>query len=75
MKPSQLLRERGWCQGAYQTTDGRCCLVEALIKTERTGDTGTFLRNHLRTPFLTEWNDAPGRTADEVIAALEAIGE
>jgi len=29
------------------------------------------VREYLRTSFLTEWNDAPGRTADEVIWLLE----
>lgn len=38
------------------------------------------LANHLGDPVfprlaVTDWNDAPGRTADEVIAALEAAAD
>ena len=75
MKPSELLRKHGWCQGTYQTLDGRCCVVEALLKSERHYEIGKRLRDHLGVEHLPTWNDTPGRTADEVIAALEAIGE
>lgn len=99
MKPSELLRSKGWCQGALaldaqggtvQPGDPNAvahCMVGsywAVYRTSLFGATGTSsdmvrykLAHHLgiRLGDLTKWNDDPKRTKDEVIAALEAVGE
>lgn len=69
---------RGHCQGASER-DGRCCVVGAFDRA--TGDAALHrkacdkLSGYLdlpgpSMPAVVAWNDAPGRTAAEVIAAL-----
>lgn len=68
---AQILEKRGWCQGEYQDSFGRCCLQGALLKARK--DRGLF-----RTPIpfyepkAVLWNDTPGRTKEEVIALLRS---
>lgn len=84
MTPAKALRDaadylekNGWCQGRNETKDGRVCLVEALA---RVADPKTHLAAYdfLSTRYggvaLSRWNDAPGRTQAEVIAALREAG-
>lgn len=96
MKPSQLLREKGWCQGGSALmADGTLhkhipitgepvayCLVGACNKAypfayPHWGVISDRLATHLGINQwgLSLWNDTPGRTKEEVISALEAIGE
>lgn len=78
-----IVRERGWTQGAYVDDDGRVCIEGAIC--EALGgprpavvpfapfvDADEELRAVIGYVSPVEWNDAPERTADEVIAALEA---
>lgn len=80
MKPSQLLREKGWCQGVGTDAQGQMCIMGCLLKASgHDAIQAVKLANKLRSSLdhlsLVRWNDAPGRTKEEVIAALEAIGE
>jgi hypothetical protein len=71
-----LLRERGWCQGRFHDSRGRSCAAGAIRVV--TGDTDAELaaRRALRRVVGGEaialWNDKIGRTAEEVITALES---
>jgi hypothetical protein len=75
-----LIEERGWNQGSYQQ-DGRLCLLGA-INLAQTGrhdkwndmEATLAVRGVLPTS-CGDWNDAPGRTAAEVIAALRAAAD
>lgn len=70
---------RGHCQGASEI-DGRCCVIGALDRT--TSDPALYnkatamLCRYIGAPAdhwfarIVTWNDAPGRTAAEVISAL-----
>jgi len=89
MKPSEYIR-KGWCQGTLsRTEDGtptylsndapaKWCLMGAIQQ--------AYDRDVVHNPvyeklvsLLSEgvpnWNDAPGRTQQEVIDLLESIGE
>lgn len=86
-KPSDLIR-KGWTQGAiarnknnlsvnsYHDTAVCWCIVGACFAT----NSGTSkLKEYLNKtdPHFTgifQWNDFPGRTQQEVIKALEAVG-
>lgn len=87
MKPSELLEQKGWCQGAMaRNRKGfRCgfddpkatqfCLTGALYRADAyTHEVFFFLRSHIGESF-TEWNDAAGRTKEEVIALLKRVGQ
>jgi hypothetical protein len=80
---SQILTEaagrvdRGWAQGGLVA--GCVCAVEAIAESVRDGNelvhmkTFNMALNALRdqvTGTIVNWNDMPGRTKEEVVAAL-----
>ena len=83
------LRHCGWTQGAYardaagtptgsRMPDAVCwCLDGALRATaDFDVDAADIARDALASALgmsVTAWNDSPGRTKDEVIAALETV--
>jgi len=75
-----LLRDGGWCQFDMSDGYGRHCVHGALLVVAGR-DNGRFyaardfLRDRVTGGGLMSWNDSPGRTAEEVIAALEAAAE
>jgi hypothetical protein len=77
MKPSELIRQYGWVQnepGSY-----RCglCVVNALgigVGSDVYEERCKRLRDKLQISSVSLWNDAPGRTKEEVIALLEGEG-
>lgn len=96
MKPSQLLREKGWCQRhCAVTSNGISCmlrspravaysLTSAILLGDDSGvyyvDVYKRLCTYLGltisgTRTLDLWNDDPLCTKEQVISALEAIGE
>ena len=73
--------ERGWCQGAY-SKDGGVCAFGAIILVEPRDVAarvamGQRLANVLGLTFerIEMWNDTPGRTQAEVVAALRKAAE
>lgn len=82
-----LIKARGWKQGSRKRT--AVCLWEAIWATERVrNDTAPNVvakieslicaTTKMRHTFggkklIPRWNDAPGRTVNEVIAMLEAV--
>ena len=85
-RAAAAVRERGLAKGRYQDAENRVCTFGALALA-CFGDVRTFaaesgevesiaaeVAREAGVPIyrLSEWNDAPERTADEVIAALEA---
>ncbi len=80
---AQYIRDHGWCQRASYEWNNSACVMGALNSTKLPG-----MRNHGATAtkfalflglpgnsFVAAWNDAPGRTKEEVIAALEAAAK
>lgn len=74
---ADYIESHGWIQGMWNTTDGAVCMVGALAqavsgRAPRKAAT-TELRRELclgEYTTLISWNDRPGRTKDEVLAAL-----
>lgn len=89
MKPSELLRQKGWCQGqsalsqegiVVDATDPRAvrfCAFGAIEKSLGAVNTDDERVGSLYADIagsLVDWNDKKGRTAEEVIAKLEEFG-
>lgn len=81
LRAAQRIRERGWCQYFPCDESKRLCLLGAIFDLRRPVDSivwgdhsmdmqnaGSFM---LKRGQDGNWNDAPSRTAAEVIAALE----
>lgn len=74
-----LIEERGWTQGRSEDSEGRLCLVGAVCRYRITGpfslydDVFRALHRWVYTGDLADWNDAPKRTAAEVIFALRGV--
>ena len=76
---AEVLRRDGWAQGGL-AGDGYCA-IEAVWQVagywgKRPMEAVESLRGYVPRPgSIIQWNDAPGRTVDEVIAALEAAAD
>lgn len=73
MDAADILRKHGWCQRALCDDVGRYCALGAISAagTNALNLTTGVLAKHLGIVWISEWNNAPERTAEEVIAALE----
>jgi hypothetical protein len=84
-RAADIIGERGWRQGGWQDAEGRICAVSALFlavdpNAELIEDESPWpaavskvhdeITLGLGVPSLSEWQDAPGRTEAEVLAAL-----
>ena len=70
---AQLLEDEDWCQGATQNQQGARCMVGAIDYASEWEDPAPAydeLREELAIPHLEAWNDEPGRTVEDVLAAL-----
>jgi hypothetical protein len=81
-KAAALIRERGWHRGDWVSSCGGLCAdaainVAAGSEADRYNAASYAARLVLqsRVGFLWDWNDAPSRTKDEVIAALLAAAD
>jgi hypothetical protein len=86
---ADLLDERGWLQGAAVHRDGRLCAWRAIRLAvgepigspmvtrlaPRRNRALEALYRHLGHQGIIDWNDTPGRTADEVKATLRGAAE
>ena len=86
---ADLLEREGWCQGQYRNVDGRRCLARALADALDLPLNGPANWHHnplydaaalalkqvTGRHFIAMWNDEPGRTQAEVVAALRAAAE
>lgn len=76
----EVLEKRGWRQGAYETDDDPCCLLDAIWEAGGYAEM-RGLDNAIRDKIAAEtgmrsivkWNDIPGRTYPEVKALLESF--
>lgn len=66
------LFERGWCQGRYSNEQGESCLVGVMSPYKNEAwSASKLLQKAIDMDSITAWNDAPGRTFDEVIGAID----
>jgi hypothetical protein len=76
---AELIREKGWCQGDYEKADGAHCAIGAIgcssIPAEQFFDARSALQDAVDQVPVWRWNDTPGRTVDEVLAAFEAAAQ
>ena len=86
---ADLIERDGWWQGNYRGPNGERCLNRALADALDLPLNGlalwrldplylgaeAALRNVTGRYLLTGWNDQPGRTQAEVVAALRAAAE
>lgn len=82
-RAAEILRERGMAKGIGEDENGNVCAGGALLRAavERVGIAEGVRRSvdgpkiaedmELPEPVVQLWNDAPGRTQDEVIERLE----
>lgn len=78
-RASDLIRRHGWTQFKLGRTCGGFCLVGALVYVHSLEGQGVNsyhgavrrLSRILGTANLSAWNDAEGRTQEEVLDALE----
>lgn len=76
---ADYIRKHGWCQGTTREFDGGpCCALGAVWSV--CGSLGGFNTEELERAIKSEidgsipnWNDAKGRTKEEVIAVFERI--
>lgn len=71
-RAADVLEEDGWCQGRGTDGQGRHCAVGAMCSVAVDHGQATSvhllpLRARLEGP-LSDWNDEPGRTKEEVLA-------
>jgi len=75
-KAADVIVERGWCQGQFRNSAGQVCALAAVHTAARTtpftwvADEALGIIRKRVGMSVAYWNDAPERTADEVITAL-----
>lgn len=79
---ADLIERDGWCQHEWNDKDGRRCIAAAIA--EKAGVGAPYERAIRTVAFhpgvdaglkVIDWNNASGRTQDEVVAALRAAAE
>lgn len=84
MTPEEILAraadlvDNGWCQGVYQDDDGNVCMRKALLIASGLSEDNFIPENIYQAAWkeigygerMTDWNDASGRTKEEVSTAL-----
>lgn len=83
-RAADYLKDAGWCQGVSTRPGGaRCAAAVANQVTtgysyygdERASRLKEAFRRRIKYDSIGQWNDAPGRTAEEVIAVYEDIAK
>lgn len=69
------LEEHGWCQGVAVDRTGRMCVVGAVsYHADKAGKIWPAAVDRIQRQIdaldIAAWNDAPGRTQDEVVSML-----
>ena len=68
------IEEHGWCQDKFWKSGGAACLEGALFRVGRADGASYALMRYLKAGPIV-WNDTPGRTKAEVLAALTSTAE
>jgi hypothetical protein len=77
-RAAEIIRERGWCQHRFESSDGRVCLTTALAKScTEYGVELSFVyplvKEAAEGQRLTQWNDRPWRTKLDTLALLHSV--
>ena len=73
LKAANMIETHGWIQGAASNGHGFCALGAICLTGENYCAAIDAL--HRIVPQIMDWNDAPGRTKEEVIATLRKAAE
>lgn len=76
LRAAELLERDGWCQGAYFDGNSACtigALMDAAADIQDRNAAIYRLKDALDGWNIFNWNDAPGRTKEEVVAKLRAV--
>lgn len=76
-KAIEILDDKGWCQNNFVNPDGKVCLEEALGRANWIVSKNSVMPEDVysgvrettgisKYAFLSEWNDRPERTVEEV---------
>jgi hypothetical protein len=75
MKAARALVAKGWCQRVSRDGDRYCVwgAIEAVTSTSLEADRlyGAFRDYGIKGKSITVWNDARGRTQEQVLAAFD----
>ena len=69
LRAAEVLERDGWTQGA-STCGRKRCAMTAIGDADGRIEERERLRAVIGSNSIVDWNDAPGRTASEVIAAM-----
>lgn len=88
---AEYIGEHGWIQGQLSNPDGKVCAIGAInraAKSDAVADTYDAIEalwNYLELPSgeqlgsglhpVARWNDAPGRSAEDVILAMKCAAK
>ncbi len=75
---ADLLETNGWCQGAFAIGKRRCATgaINAVVASgEEALRAHRVVSRYVGAPLVSTWNDHPGRTSQEVMAALRAAAD
>jgi hypothetical protein len=81
---ADYVERHGWCQNEFQNGFGSVCIMGALLHVvqwpdhlQGRGITEILprLTKYLGVTRLDNWNDAPGRTNEQVVAALRGAAQ
>ena len=83
LKAADLIEEHGWCQVSAVDERGRICMLQAMgrAEVELFGPDGSRSVSLVSDEKIADavgwpiyrWNDAAGRTQEEVVAKLRAV--
>jgi hypothetical protein len=78
---AEYISGHGWTQDRMEGRDGSTCALGAILNAcygdeDAYGQAVARLNRHIRSHVaISDWNDAPGRTAEEVILTLKRAAE
>ena len=77
---ADYIDEHGWCREEYVASDGSVCAFEAIERARLTEPLAgvelvveAAMKSATGCATVEEWNDAPGRTKDEVVRKLREV--
>jgi hypothetical protein len=73
---ADYIEKHGWCQNTYWDEQGRVCALGAIRRANaltRDANDAAFKMLRFLDGSVHGWNDAPGRTKEEVVAVLRKV--
>lgn len=75
IEAKRLLVEKGWCQNKFSNLEGNLCAMEAIVLASPSLDFRFYpfelMIRVINERWISDWNDHPDRTKEEVLAAFD----